>query len=304
MSGERGRPTVLVVGAAGQVGTEVLAAASGRLDVRGLTRRDLDVTRPRDVRRTIVDATPDVVLNLAAWTDVDGAESHVEEAFRVNRDGAAFVASACAAGGAHLVHLSTDYVFAGDAGRPYAEQDPTGPVNAYGESKLAGERSVLDELPAAVVVRTAAVHSAHGANFVRSILAAAEGREELRVVDDQRTSPTAAPHLAEMLVALAGRLAGAGDARAGVPAGPLHWTDEGEASWFELAEEAIARAREHGPLRVERVVPVTTEEYGAPAARPRYSVLDCSRAESLGFTRRSWRTGVRRVVDEVVAGRR
>lgn len=300
MSGEPGRPRIVVLGAAGQVGTELVSAAAGRADVRGLARRELDVTRRDAVRRAIVDAAPAVVVNLAAWTDVDGAESHAEEAFRVNRDGAGFVASACAAAGAELVHLSTDYVFAGDADRPYAEEDPTDPVNVYGESKLAGERRVLEERAGAVVVRTSAVYGAHGTNFVRSILDAAERHEELRVVSDQRTRPTAAPHLARMLLSLGDRLSGDGS-EAAVPAGVLHWADEGEATWAELAEEAIARARGHRALRGTRVVPVTTEEYGAPADRPRYSILDCSKAESLGFARHPWREGVRSVVAELVA---
>lgn len=300
MTGEREPPRVLVLGAAGQVGTDLLAAAGERDDVRGLAHRDLDVTRGDEVRRAIVDAAPTVVVNLAAWTDVDGAESHAEEAFRVNRDGAGFVASACAAAGAGLVHLSTDYVFAGDAHRPYSEDDSTDPVNVYGRSKLAGERRVFEERSGAVVVRTSAVYGAHGSNFVRSILGAAGRHEELRVVSDQRTRPTAAPHLAEMLLSLADRMSG-GETEADLPAGVLHWADEGEATWAELAEEAIVRARGLRALRVKRVIPVTTEEYGAPADRPRYSVLDCSKAESFGFARRPWREGLRTVVAELVA---
>jgi dTDP-4-dehydrorhamnose reductase len=297
--------TVLVLGAAGQVGSELLSISRPGLRVVGRDVSEVDVTEPSGVRRSLSEESPAVVINLAAWTDVDGAETHEEAAFRVNRDGAGIVAAACSAAGASFVHLSTDYVFPGDASRPYAETDSARPLNVYGASKLAGEERVVEEHPDAVILRTSAIFGAHGSNFVKAILAAARERDELRVVDDQRSCPTAAPDLAAMLLALAARLAQrrnpTDDAESSLsrPRGLLHWTNAGDASWHELATAAVEAARGHLPLRVETIRPITTEAYGAPALRPRYTVLDCSKAERLGFRRPSWRDGLRRVLEDL-----
>lgn len=290
-------PQVLVLGAGGQVGRELTSASSPFLAVRGIGHRQLDITRASRVQRAVEALAPAAVINVAAWTDVDGAEDHVDEAYRVNRDGAVFVAAACAGRNIPLIHVSTDYVFGGNGWRPYVETDPTGPVNVYGASKLAGERRVLEEHPAAVVLRTSAVYGTHGSNFVRAILAEAAQREELRIVSDQRTCPTAARHLAATLLTLAARMAQDPTA---VPAGVLHWADAGEASWLELATVAIEEARRQSILKVSRIIPVTSEAWSARARRPRYSVLDCRRAESLGLARTPWREGVCRVVRALV----
>ncbi|MEO3746897.1 dTDP-4-dehydrorhamnose reductase [Plantactinospora sp. B5E13] len=255
----------LVTGAGGLLGRDVAAVLAGRdgAEVTAATRADLDVTDPVAVR-SAVDGH-DVVLNAAAWTDVDGAESREADATAVNGDGVAHLARACAETGARLIHVSTDYVFAGDATRPYPEDAPTAPVNAYGRSKLAGERAVFRLLPrTGYVVRTAWLYGAHGPNFVRTMLRLAAERPHLDVVDDQHGQPTWSYALAERLVELA-EAAGRGDA----PAGAYHGTATGQTTWYGLAREVFRWAG----LDPERVRPTTSDRFPRPARRPGYSVL-------------------------------
>jgi dTDP-4-dehydrorhamnose reductase len=229
--------------------------------VVGLARRDLDITDAAAVTAAVRDCRPDVVVNCAAWTAVDDAEAHEEEALLVNGLGARLVAAACAASGARLIHLSTDYVFAGDAGQPYAENDAPGPRTAYGRTKLAGERAVLELLPqSGYVVRTAWLYGAQGPNFVRTMIRLAREREDVDVVDDQRGQPTWTVDVADQVIALA---------RARAVAGVYHATSAGETTWFGLARE-IFRLLGADPARVR---PVNSSVYPRPAPRPAYSVL-------------------------------
>jgi dTDP-4-dehydrorhamnose reductase len=253
---------LLVTGAAGMLGTDVVAAAAGH-DVVALTRAQLDVTDAEAVREVMRDARPGAVINCAAWTDVDGAETAEAAATAINGDGAGHVASAAAEAGAFVVHVSTDYVFAGDASKPYAEADPTGPRTAYGRSKLAGERAVAAAAPAGhAIVRTAWLFGPHGKNFVDTMLRLGGERDALTVVADQIGSPTYSGHLAQALVAIA-------EAR---PNGVLHVAGGGRCSWYELAVATFARAG----LSVA-VSPCTTAEYPLPAPRPAFSVLASTR---------------------------
>lgn len=255
----------LVTGAGGMLGREVTAAlaAVGERDVTAATREVLDITDPAAVA-TVVPGH-DVVVNTAAWTDVDGAEADEAGATRVNGDAVALLARACAGSGARLLHLSTDYVFPGDGTSPYPEDAPTDPVNAYGRSKLAGERAVLDTLPGrGYVVRTAWLYATHSRNFVTTMLRLAQQRDTVDVVDDQVGQPTWARALAGQLVAL-GRSAHAGTA----PAGVYHGTAAGTASWYDLARAVFAGAG----LDPARVRPTTSEHFVRPARRPAYSVL-------------------------------
>jgi dTDP-4-dehydrorhamnose reductase len=212
------------------------------------------------------DARPDAVVNCAAWTDVDGAEAAEDAATAVNGDGAGHVAAAAAEAGAHVVHLSTDYVFPGDATEPYREDDPTGPRSAYGRSKLAGERAVADAAPDAHgIVRSAWLFGRHGRNFVDTMLALAQDRAELKVVDDQLGCPTYAGHLARALVEIA-------EART---QGVLHVAGGGACTWFDLARATFERTG----LDVA-VHPCTTAEFPRPAPRPAYSVLGSTRRDA------------------------
>ena len=211
--------------------------------------------------RALRDLRPDVVVNCAAWTSVDEAETHLDEAMLVNGTGARLVAAACSAGGTRMIHISTDYVFGGDARRPYHEAAPTGPSTAYGRTKLAGEQAVLELLPeTGFVLRTAWLYGANGPNFVRTMIRLEAERETVDVVDDQIGQPTWTMDVAAEIIALARSHAGAG---------VYHATSSGQTSWFGLASE-IFRLLGADPRRVR---PVTSAAFPRPAPRPGYSVL-------------------------------
>ncbi len=252
---------LLVTGAAGMLGRDVVAAAeSAGHDVTGLARRDLDIADPDAIRDAVRAARPDAVVNCAAWTDVDGAEEHEAEATLINARGAAHVAAAAP----YVVHVSSDYVFDGTASEPYAEGDPTGPAGAYGRSKLAGEHAVAERGEHAIV-RTAWVFGPHGKNFVATMLKLAEDRDEVNVVADQIGCPTFTGHLAPALVEIAEQR----------PTGILHVAGGGQCSWQEFAQAAFEEAGTGTTAN-----PVTTAEFPRPAPRPPWSVLRSTRRDA------------------------
>ncbi|MCW6009171.1 dTDP-4-dehydrorhamnose reductase [Micromonospora sp. CPCC 205371] len=255
----------LVTGAGGMLGRDLLAALADA-KVTALTRAELDITDAGAVHEAV--AGHDIVLNAAAWTDVDGAETREAEATAVNGDGVAHLARACAASGARLLHVSTDYVFPGNASSPYPEDAPTDPINAYGRSKLVGEQAVL--AAGGYVVRTAWLYGAHGRNFVSTMLRLAGEREHLDVVDDQRGQPTWSHALATRLVAL-----GVSDS----PPGVYHGTASGETTWYGLARAVF----ELSGLDPDRISPTTSDKYPRPAPRPAYSVLGHARWSLAGL---------------------
>jgi dTDP-4-dehydrorhamnose reductase len=257
----------LVTGAGGQLGADLLRVLAGE-DVDGRTRAELDVTDPDAVATAV--AGRDVVLNAAGWTDVDGAESDEAGAYAANATGPAVLAGACARVGATLVHVSTDYVFAGDARTPYAEDAPVDPRSAYGRTKAAGERAVLASGGPAYVVRTAWVYGETGANFVKTMARLERERDTVDVVDDQRGSPTWSRDLATGLVALAG---------SGAPFGIYHATGAGETTWCGFARAVFAELGAD-PARVR---PTTTTANPRPAPRPAYSVLAGRRWRAAGL---------------------
>jgi dTDP-4-dehydrorhamnose reductase len=262
----------LVTGAGGMLGRDMVTALDGDR-VTALDRAALDVTDADAVAAAV--PGHDVIVNAAAWTDVDCAEEAEAEATAVNGRGPANLASACAASGAILLHVSTDYVFAGDAPAPYPEDAPTAPANAYGRGKLAGERAVLGGLPdRGYAVRTAWLYGAHGRNFVATVLRLAAERDTIDVVDDQLGQPTWTYALAERLVAL-GRAAAAGTA----PAGVYHGTAAGTTTWYGLARRVFTLAG----LDPDRVRPTTTDRFPRPARRPAYSVLGHARWAAAGL---------------------
>ncbi|MET7963838.1 dTDP-4-dehydrorhamnose reductase [Micromonospora zamorensis] len=266
---------LLVTGAGGMLGRDLVTVLRTRSDLKvtAATRSDLDVTDPAAVRETV--GEHDVVINTAAWTNVDGAEADEAAATAVNGDGVANLASACAASGARLIQISTDYVLAGDARTPYPEDAPTAPVNAYGRGKLVGEQAVARLLPdTGYVVRTAWLYGAHGPNFVATMLRLAEQREHIDVVDDQHGQPTWSYRLAEQLVALAD-CALQGRAAPGV----YHSTCAGQTTWYGLARAVFALTG----LDPDRIRPTTSDRYPRPAPRPAYSVLAHSRWAAAGL---------------------
>lgn len=274
---------ILVTGGCGLLGTAIGRVLSDRPSVV-LTRpdrRELDITDADAVGGLIERFKPSLVINCAAYTKVDDCEKNEELANRVNGDGAGIVAKAAAEAGAKLIHLSTDYVFEGNATKPYQENHPVGSperLTAYGRSKLLGEQRVQAACPDALIVRTAWVYGPDGPCFPKTILKAAREKPELPGVDDQTGSPTYTLDLARAILRLAEI-----DAR-----GIVHVTNTGQCTWYELACELIRLAG----LSVQ-VLPVTTEQFPRPAPRPKFSVLDNSRYVQLtGAPMRPWREAV------------
>lgn len=267
---------LLVTGAAGMLGQEVVAAArrAGH-GVVALDRSELDVSEPEPVRRRLEAERPDAVVNCAAYTNVDGAEDERGPAFELNGRAPGVVAAAAAEVGASILHLSSDYVFDGRKGEAYVESDPTAPLSAYGESKLAGEAPTVAANPRHFVVRSAWLFGLGGRNFVDTMLRLGHERAEVRVVDDQVGSPTFCPDLADALLELI----------ATEDHGVHHVAGEGACSWAELAAETFARAGVDC-----RVVPITTAEMDRPAPRPAFSALASERATTPRL--RPWQEGL------------
>ncbi len=261
---------LVVTGAGGQLGRALLLLAPG---ARGFGRSELDITDSDAVRRVLNPG--DVVLNCAAYTAVDQAETEVRAAFAVNATGPAVLAAACVETGARLITVSTDYVFPGNSQQPYEPGDPTGPATVYGRSKLAGEQAVLELAPDAHIVRTAWVYTGRGTDFVATMRRLERERDSVNVVADQIGSPTYAPDLAAGLLELAARAP-----LPGAAARILHATNAGQVSWFELARAVFAGVGAD-PTRVH---PCTTADFPRPAPRPAYSVLSGAAWAAAGLT--------------------
>jgi dTDP-4-dehydrorhamnose reductase len=267
---------ILITGAGGMLGSDVCRAAADH-EVLALDHASLDVTDADAVADAIAQARPDAVINCSAWTDVDGAESHLDEALAANRDGAGNIARAAAAAGAWTVQVSTDYVFDGTKSEPYVERDPVNPLSAYGRSKLMGELAVVHDAPDCnTIVRSSWLFGNAGHCFPKTILRLASERDELTVVDDQVGCPTFTGHLARALVELAvGRT---------LP-GVVHLAAAGQCSWFEFAREIVAAAGAGAEVK-----PGKTADLARPAPRPPYSVL---RSERTGTPKLpDWRQGL------------
>lgn len=285
---------VLVIGTSGQVATE-LHGAPCPVDVSLLPPQKIDIGHPEHLTAFLDAARPDVVINAAAYTAVDRAETEPELAFRVNSDGPRYLATWCEARRAALIHLSTDYVFDGHKDAPYVETDATKPLNVYGRSKLAGEEAIRSNLARHLIIRTSWVFSSHGSNFVKTILRLARERDELRVVADQRGRPTAARDLATALVKLCGLLPSGSDGW-----GTYHLANEGEATWHRFARVVVERQRAKTG-REPQVVPIASADYPTPAERPRNSVLDVTRfRKTFGFGLPPWQDSLGHVVDELL----
>lgn len=281
----------LILGAGGQAGRALAAAAPAGATVVALDRAGCDVGDPEQVRAAIADARPDLLFNAAAYTAVDKAEGEPEAAQRLNGDAAGAIAAAARAEGARFVHISTDFVFGGGACTPRAPGDPVAPQGVYARTKLAGEQAVAAADPDALIVRTAWVYAPAGQNFVNTMLRLMKERDEIRVVADQLGTPTWAPSLAGALWALAAQGA----------KGLHHYTDAGVASWYDFAVAVAEEGAEAGLLdRPARVVPIATADYPTLAPRPAYSVLDKSATWALlGGPAPHWRVNLRKNMREL-----
>jgi dTDP-4-dehydrorhamnose reductase len=285
----------LLTGAAGQLGRSLRAMCPASVELIACTRVDLDIGDAEAVQARLERERPDIILNAAAYTAVDKAESEPELARRINTGGPGNLARSARSIGARLIHVSTDFVFDGEASSPYRPEAPTHPVSVYGLTKRDGERAVLEALPEhSVIVRTAWVYAAEGANFMRTMLRLLGERGAVRVVADQVGTPTAAGPLAEVLW----QIAAEPQIR-----GIHHWTDAGVASWYDfavaIAEEGAARGLLPAAVTV---TPIATEEYPTPARRPAYSVLDKRSLAGLGFGQIHWRQRLRETLQGLARG--
>jgi dTDP-4-dehydrorhamnose reductase len=290
---------ILITGGEGQLGTELIAQSKAYgIEILAPTMVEMDLTHPSNVDRFWNDFQPAAVINAAAYTAVDRAESEPELAFAVNAEAPAYIARRCSREGIPLIHISTDYVFDGRKGSPYLEDDPLAPLGVYGRSKADGESAVRSALDRHLIIRTAWLYSAHGANFVKTVMRLAAQRDELRVVDDQVGSPTHAQDLAGAILSIAGRI----DAKGAFPWGTYHYCGNGVTSWYGLARQVIELLVAAGRMASFRLTPISTAEYPTPARRPAYSVLDCRRIEAaFGITRPPWQTSVAQAVHRLLA---
>jgi len=283
---------ILVTGASGQLGHEVVDefVRQGR-EVIAPTRQEMDFLLPGKVAEFVQDVRADWVVNCAAYTQVDRAESEVVNAFTINCESAGLLAAAVAGYGGRLLHVSTDFVFDGSSSTPYREEDATNPLSVYGRSKADGEREVMAALPGAVILRTAWVYGVHGNNFVKTMLRLGKERDHLRVVSDQVGTPTWARDIAHAIRELVGHEA----------SGIFHFTDAGETSWHGFATTILQEAERLGyEVRAKTIEAIPTSGYPTPATRPAYSVLDTTKIRNrLSLSIPDWHDSLVKMLEEL-----
>ena len=285
---------ILITGRNGQLATALGALADNESVTLG--RDKLDISDRDSVRHAINATDPNVIINAAAYTAVDKAETDERSAFAVNEMGPRFLAEASAERSIPIIHVSTDYVFSGTKPAPYTEEDPVAPTGVYGKSKLAGEEAVRVTNPKHLILRTAWVYSATGHNFVKTMLRLASDRDRINVVDDQQGNPTYAPHLGAAIIGLVSEVF---EIDASGPWGTYHLTGSGATTWCGLAREVFAQSKAvGGPSAV--AVPIATADYPTPAARPANSQLDCSKfRKTFGSELPDWRDGVAECISQL-----
>ncbi|MGC9194695.1 MAG: dTDP-4-dehydrorhamnose reductase [Syntrophobacteraceae bacterium] len=295
---------IVVIGSTGMLGAELVEALNrAGLKAIALARSEMDITRPETLKGALARvASTGLLINCAAYTAVDKAETEPEAAFAANREGPANLADECRRVGLPLIHVSTDYVFDGKSTRPYREQDPVNPINIYGLSKQQGEDAIRSRLAEHIIVRTSWLYGTRGKNFVKTILKLGFERDELTVVCDQYGCPTWTYDLAACLVRVSQRILSRSAEKLW---GTYHFCGKGPTTWFDFASAILAEAERNqsGPGGVARVLPVATSQYPTAAARPVYSVLDCSKIEAaLGVSPPAWNQSVARCVRLLLEG--
>ena len=286
---------ILLCGSGGQLGREIQLAAieaHGALDITTLDRIALDITKREAVQGALSTHRPSLLINTAAYTDVDRAESEPEQALSVNRDGAGHLAMACAGAGIPLIHVSTDYVFDGRSRHPYQEMDPVSPLNVYGRTKAEGEARIRASLREHIIIRTSWLFAPHGRNFLTTMIRLGRERETLSIVNDQVGCPTFAGDLAHAILQIATSLISSDS-----PWGTFHICNTGEATWYGLARAIFDLAPPTLGICVKNLTPIHTEDFPTAAERPRYSVLDCRKVDEIfGIELPPWRSGVERAL--------
>jgi dTDP-4-dehydrorhamnose reductase len=265
---------LLITGAQGQLGCELLQQSQlGAYRVQAPSEEDLDITDLEKIDRIITYHKPDLIINTAAYTQVDKAESEESLVFKINKTGCANLARICAQNQLPLVHLSTDYVFNGQKGSPYLETDPISPLGVYGRSKAAGENEIRKHLTKHIILRTSWLYGVYGQNFVKTMLNLASIRSKIQVVADQYGSPTNTADLARTILTISDRL----HSGFNIDWGTYHYCGQGVISWHTFAKKIMDFARLHGDIQTAQIEPVTTADFPTQAQRPIYSALDCSR---------------------------
>ncbi len=292
--------SILLVGAEGQVGLELVKTLAPLAEslgpVTAWSRAQLDITDLQAIATQVLTLQPKLIINAAAYTAVDKAESEPDWAYRINAEAPKALAQSAAKCGAGLVHISTDYVFSGQVGSPRGETDATGPLNVYGSSKLAGEEAIRSALDQHIILRTAWVYGTQGkGNFLKTMLRLGAERHELNVVCDQVGAPTWAQDIAKAIAQISPHIAQ-------IP-GTYHYTNSGVASWYDFALAIFQEAKTLGmPLSIEIVNPITTADYPTPAVRPAYSVLNCQKiTRALGHSPPHWRESLKAMLSEYLA---
>jgi len=299
------KPTILLTGKTGQLGSELNMLLPKLGEVIAPERKELDLLDPEKIRRVMRDAKPDLVVNAAAYTAVDAAETDQPNALAINAEAPRLLALEAKKIGAVLVHFSTDYVFDGSTRAPYEETDPTNPINVYGKTKLAGEQAVRSSGVPHLIFRAAWIYSTRGRNFLLTILRLATEREELKIVRDQIGAPTCAADIAAATAKILTNIYGRNDNACAIPnvSGTYHMTAAGETTWYDFAKDILdeayhasqdlswfAAATQGRRLLARRIIPITTAEYGSRTSRPAYSVLSNSRlTQAFGITLPDWR---------------
>jgi dTDP-4-dehydrorhamnose reductase len=292
---------VLITGSHGQVAQTVAQVAASRTEVSALAmgRPALDLCSVPSIRRALFEISPDIVINTAAYTDVDNAEREPQRAFELNADGAAAIAAEAAQAKVPIIHLSTDYVFDGTKPAPYTEEDEPAPATVYGLSKLQGEAAVASANPMHVILRTAWIYSPDGRNFVTKMIQQARESPVIEVVDDQTGSPTYARHLADVILSIAAQVVSGPAASAW---GVYHAAGSGGVSWCGLAREVFAVSSKLGGPAAQ-IVPINSSQYPTVAARPQNAQLDCDKlGRTFGLQLPEWRDGVNDCLQRLLTG--
>jgi dTDP-4-dehydrorhamnose reductase len=318
MTKESPKPRILLTGKSGQVGRELAPLLQRMGELTALDRRQVDLANPEEIRRVIRGVLPDLIVNAAAYTAVDRAESEEAAARAVNAIAPGVLADEAKRIGALLLHYSTDYVFDGTSRTPYHEENPTNPVNVYGRTKLEGERAIQQAGVAYLIFRTSWVYAREGRNFLMTVLRLATEKEELRIVRDQAGSPTSSREIAAATVKVLSQVYSAtnGTLSPSASQGIYHMTAGGETNWYRFANlilelassqsgpgDWFAAATNNRPLIARRIVPITTDEFPTPARRPAYSVLSNRKLnDTFGVKLPDWETQLRSLFSERLHG--
>lgn len=291
--------TLLILGADGQVGSEICRAARKKnQEIIALNRQKLDITDLQKVIDTIIQIKPSVVVNAAAYTLVDKAETESEKAFAVNHQGPKILAEVCVAYDIPLIHLSTDYVFNGKKTSAYNEQDSVDPIGVYAASKWLGEQAVRGGLPKHIILRVSWVFGSVGNNFVKTILRLAKEREELKIVADQHGCPTYAADIADAVLQVIEKIK---NATTPVAWGTYHYVGQSATTWFDFAVKIISLAKQNQELKVKHILPITTADYPTLAVRPANSELNCQKIrEAFAVKQQEWKIGLEKMIAEMV----